>query len=271
MIRVAGIERKMEFSPNHEYNDFLILNETARELRLLGAQVNIYKEEDIFDVEIKEDYIFSMVQSPEGTARLMEIAKNKKLIINTPESVINCYRYNLNRIMKKNDIPYPESICISTDTGDFSFLHNFDKNIWIKRGDAHATCREDVIPAKNNSDIKKVLDDFKLRKLSVSSIQNHIEGNRVKFYSVSGSGLFYWYLVDNQSDFSIDADKLKKIAYKAAVSLGLEIYGGEAVITENSEIFIIDMNDWPSFAPIRDIASEKIAGLIYNKIRKLNL
>ena len=269
MLRIAGIERKMEFSPNHEYNDFLILNETARELRLLGAQVSIYKEEDIFNVDIPEDYIFSMVQSPEGTARLMEISKNKKLVVNTPESVFNCYRYNLCRIMEKSEIAYPKSKTINTETKDFSFLNEFSENIWVKRGDAHATCREDVVLVKNNSEVKNILEEFNKRNLSIATIQNHIEGTRVKYYSVSGSGLFYWHLADKKTQYTFDIEKLKGIAFKAAVSLGLEVYGGEAIITDNSEIKIIDINDWPSFAPIRDLASKKIAELIYNKITRL--
>lgn len=38
--------------------------------------------------------------------------------------------------------------------------------------------------------------------------------------------------------------------------------GGDAIITEKGEIYIIDFNDWPSFAPIKDLASKAIARLI---------
>lgn len=268
MIEIAGIERRTEFSPNHEYNDYLMIYETARELKKLGAVVNVYKEEDLFEVEIKEDFIFSMVQSPDGSEKLLDIAKNKKFVINSPESVRNCYRYNMNRIMEENNIPFPKSIIVDTDTKDFSFLESFKNELWIKRGDAHAVQKEDVIFIDDKSKVQDALREFKARGLERCAVQNHIEGDTVKFYSVGGKDLFYWYTTDLKYSTTFDEERLKNIANKAAKSLGIEVFGGDAVITAKSDIFIVDMNDWPSFAPIRDRASKVIANLIINKIYK---
>ncbi len=266
MEEIAGIRRKTEFSPNHVFNDFLIIQETAEELRKLGAKVKIYQEEDIFDVEIKEDYIFSMVQSPKGSAKLLEIAKNKKFVINTPESVINCYRYNMHKILEKNKIPFPKSIIVDTDTKDFSFLDEFEEQIWIKRGDAHAIQNEDVVYIDDKLKVPTILKEFRERNLTRCAIQNHIKGDTVKFYSVNGEDLFHWYKTDSKYSATFDERELKKIVNKSAKSLGLEILGGDAIITEQGEIFIVDMNDWPSFAPVREKASKSIANLIKNKI-----
>jgi len=268
MIEIAGIKRKVEFSPNHVSNDFLIMQETAEELRKFGAKVTIYSEEDLFDVEINEDFIFSMVQSPQGSKKLLEIAKNKKFVLNTPESVINCYRYNMNRIMEESNIPFPKSIIIDTDTKDFIFLGNFRKKVWIKRSDAHAIQKEDVVYLDKIYKVKYILDEFRHRGLKNCVIQNHIEGNTVKFYSVYGSDLFYFYTTDLKYCVNFDEKILKAIASKAAKVLGLEVFGGDAIVTEESEIFIVDMNDWPSFAPIREKASKEIANLIINKVNK---
>lgn len=269
MIEIAGIERKTEYSPNHEYNDYLIIHETARELKKLGASVNIYKEDDLFDVEIKEEYIFSMVQSPEGSEKLMEISKNKLLVINSPESVRNCYRYNMNKIFEEKKIPFPKSIIVNTNTKDFRFLANFENELWVKRSDAHAVQREDVVFAKNKSELINILKEFNGRGLKKCSIQNHIEGSTVKFYSIPGKDLFYWCTIDTSKCITFESEKLKTVANKAGEYLGLEVFGGDAIITENSEILLVDMNDWPSFAPIRDKASRVIAELIINKINKL--
>jgi hypothetical protein len=105
--------------------------------------------------------------------------------------------------------------------------------------------------------------------LEKCSFQNHVEGDTVKFYAVNGRDLFYWYTTDNRYSLNFDEDKLKSIANKAAKALGLVVFGGDAIITDKSEIYIVDMNDWPSFAPIRDKASKEIADLIINKINKL--
>lgn len=269
MIEIAGIERKTEYSPNHEYNDYLIIQDTARELKKLGASVNIYKEDDLFDIDIKEDFIFSMVQSPAGSQKLMEISKNKLLVINTPESVRNCYRYNMNRILEENNIPFPKSIIVDTDIKDFNFLKDFNNELWIKRSDAHAIQKEDVVFVKGKSEIEKALKEFRQRGLDSCSIQNHIEGDTVKFYSIYGKNFFYWYTIGSSECMTFEREKLKSITNKAAEYLGLEVFGGDAIITKNSEIYIVDMNDWPSFAPIREKASKEIANLIINKIYKI--
>lgn len=265
MLEIAGIARKTEFSPNHELNDFLMIQKTAEELKNLGAKVKVYREEDIFTEEIKEDFIFSMVQSPDGSKQLLDIAKKKKFVINTPESVRNCYRYNMNRILEENKIPFPKSIIVETDTNDFGFLENFDSKIWVKRGDAHAVQREDVIYLDDKNKVSYVLKEFSNRGLKSCTIQNHIEGDTIKFYSVYGQDLFYWYTTDLKYCSSFDEVRLKKLANDSAKALGLEVFGGDAIVTENSEIFIVDINDWPSFAPIRDRASKVIGKLIYNK------
>ncbi len=270
MIEIAGITRKTEFSPNHELNDFLIMQKTAEELMQAGVKVKMYREEDIFTEEIAEDFIFSMVQSPEGSKKLLEIARDKKFVINTPESVRNCYRYNLNRILEENKIPFPRSIIINTDETDFSFLDNFGNKLWIKRGDAHAVQKEDVVFIDDRSKVGYVFKEFRNRGLGTCTIQDHIEGDTIKFYSIYGDDFFYWYTTELKYCSSFDEKKLRRLASESAKSLGLEIFGGDAIITDKSEIFIVDINDWPSFAPIRDRASRAISSLIYRKANKNN-
>ncbi len=270
MLEIAGIARKTEFSPNHELNDFLIMQRTAEELMQLGAKVKIYREEDIFTEEIIEDFIFSMVQSPDGIKKLLEISEQKKIVINTPESVLNCYRYNMNRILSENEIPFPKSIIVDTKTKDYDFLNDFEEKIWIKRGDAHAVQKEDVVFINDKSKVSYVLNEFKSRGLLTCTIQNHIEGDTIKFYSIYEEDFFYWYTTDLKYCSDFDIKNLKRLASASAKALGLEIFGGDAIVTKDSEIFIVDINDWPSFAPIRDRASKVIGNLIYQKAIKYN-
>ena len=53
------------------------------------------------------------------------------------------------------------------------------------------------------------------------------------------------------------------LASSSADILGLDVYGGDAIISPDGSISMIDMNDWPSFAPVRDEAKKHIANLIY--------
>jgi hypothetical protein len=37
------------------------------------------------------------------------------------------------------------------------------------------------------------------------------------------------------------------------------VYGGDVIVGKDGSMVVIDENDWPSFAVVRDLASEKIA------------
>ena len=59
---------------------------------------------------------------------------------------------------------------------------------------------------------------------------------------------------------------MKRTVFSAAESIGLEIYGGDCIVSEDGAIYIIDMNDFPSFSAIRDEAAGEIAEYIINRI-----
>ena len=92
-------------------------------------------------------------------------------------------------------------------------------------------------------------------------------GDLVKFYGVrnaAGTGdadWFQWFYHRDKGmlGHAFDAARLSKAALGAAAALGLEIFGGDAVIKANGEPMIIDLNAWPSYALYRDRAAEAIA------------
>jgi len=45
----------------------------------------------------------------------------------------------------------------------------------------------------------------------------------------------------------------------------LDIYGGDAIVTSDNQIYIIDLNDWPSFGKCQNEAAPAIADLILNQ------
>ena len=54
----------------------------------------------------------------------------------------------------------------------------------------------------------------------------------------------------------------------AAKTIGLEIYGGDCIVTADGEIFIIDLNDFPSFSAIRAEAAKEIATYITRTLKE---
>jgi len=45
-------------------------------------------------------------------------------------------------------------------------------------------------------------------------------------------------------------------------ALGLEVYGGDAIVSQDGAISVIDLNAWPSFALFRPVAAGHIATLL---------
>ena len=72
---------------------------------------------------------------------------------------------------------------------------------------------------------------------------------------------------DQNGETKLDAGLLRETAQKAAKAIGLDIYGGDCIVTPKGDIYIIDMNDFPSFTLVRDIAAREIATLIMNKTK----
>ncbi|RPI17471.1 MAG: hypothetical protein EHM58_09140 [Ignavibacteriae bacterium] len=265
-LKLAGISRQTEFSPNHVLNDFLIINKTAEELQKLGCEVKMYDESVLMQGLIEEQFIFSMVQGLIGSKTLLKVAENKKLVINSPQSVINCYRYNMVKLLPGNGIPFPESRIVTTNNG--IELEDIKQKVWLKRGDAHAVHKEDVSLVYSMNEMETMLKEFHRRGITSAIIQKHLIGDTVKFYAIRETDFFYWYHLNGEYHTKFDEAKLIELADRSAETLGLYIYGGDAIITPESEIIIIDINDWPSFAPVRDKASQLIANLIYRKVEE---
>jgi hypothetical protein len=52
---------------------------------------------------------------------------------------------------------------------------------------------------------------------------------------------------------------LRELAEASAEALGFFVYGGDVIVGKDGFMVVIDVNDWPSFAIVRDVAGEKIA------------
>jgi glutathione synthase/RimK-type ligase-like ATP-grasp enzyme len=88
-------------------------------------------------------------------------------------------------------------------------------------------------------------------------LQQAVEGRVIKFYEVTGGG----YFSVAASDAGTPADLVKRLdnaAQGAAQALGLEVWGGDAIVS-GANFKIVDFNDWPSFERVRVQAAAAIA------------
>jgi hypothetical protein len=263
-VQLTGIQRELAYSPNqHAENDRLILEQTAEELRRKGCSVRLITEEEVGRTPITSPVVFSMCQGARANETLGALEHAGSLVINSPFAIRRCYRENLYAFLEGGWEILPTTLLVRpSDRAAFAraFAHVArEGGLWIKRGDVHATQTGDVVRVRGALEGVAVLEDFVARGIRTAAVQAHVEGTVVKFYGVVGTGFFRYY---TERDF-----KICPVAFGAArpaierlvSTLGLEVYGGDAVLTPEGRIFVIDVNDWPSFAYYRAEAAEAIS------------
>ena len=286
-IIIAGIMRAGADSPNHIGNDAAIFNATADQLRKRGCAVNIYSEDQFNKGLVKERIILNMCREQASIKRLQQLEDDGCIVVNSGYGIENCTRERMTRILLGNNIPYPDSVIVNTDEAVVDRLKQAGiNNCWIKRGDFHAMHKEDVSYVRHAEEAQEVLQEYFYRGIRRAVINRHLVGDLIKFYGMRGSTFFYWFYPfdDGHSKYGLEAingkskgldfdiEQLEKICADAAEALGVDIYGGDCIISPTGEIRIIDFNDWPSFAPCRNEAAPFIAKcvlkLIKNKLKQ---
>ena len=267
----AGICRSHQFSPNHIGNDRAVFELTASHLRQMGHQVNEYCEDDCLK-GMSERYIFTMAREPQVVRMLQTLEDDGVRVVNSGYGIENCNRSNMIRLLDENAILLPDNIIVNTRAPDTAPFHHLAP-CWVKRGDFHAIHKEDVSFARNMDEVCNILAEYSRRGIETAVLSKHIVGDLVKFYGVRGTDFFFHFYPEeyqhskfgNESingkteRYPVHIDELKSIATQAANVLHVDIYGGDAIITPDGTIYLIDMNDWPSFAPCREQAAPVIA------------
>lgn len=284
-LNILGVKRGSRFSPNHVVNDDTIFCMVTKELMNMGCEVTLWSEDEFLQApSIEQDYIFTMAREKKVVAKLKQLEAEGKKVINSGKGIENCFRNNMTTTLLNNNVPYPASHIIPTDTpGDAVFSQLKGKGFWIKRGDFHAIHKEDVTFVESVQQANNILKEFALRDIPDAVVSEHLFGDLVKFYGVSGTDFFFsFYPYDHNhikyaeheaangqtEHYSYDRQQLREAAFRSAEVLGVKIFGGDAIIDKTGKFHIIDLNDWPSFAPCREEAVPYIATCINDYFRK---
>lgn len=281
-ITIAGIMRAGAYSPNHIGNDAAIFNATADQLRKHGCTVNIYSEEQFNSGKVKERVILNMCREQESIKRLQDMEDDGCIVVNSGYGIENCTRERMTRILMGHNIPYPDSVIVNTDEAVVNQLRKAGiNNCWIKRGDFHAMHKEDVSYVRHAEEAQEVLQEYFYRGIKRAVINRHLVGDLIKFYGIHNSPFFFWFYPfdEGHSKYGLEAingkskgidfdiERLKDICHDASEALGVEIYGGDCIVSPEGDIRIIDFNDWPSFAPCRNEAAPFIAKAVLNYVK----
>lgn len=262
-MKLLGIYREPTYSPGrHASNDGLILRLVGQALERAGVNVQLATLEEARGTWKNADLIFSMCQGPDAVAELTEWKKQGATIFNDPEASRRTYRDSLCSTLREKELGFPHSEFVSTEASaslDHCLPVFGAGAAWLKRADVHATQTGDVVRVENMDALPQALAQFRSRGLQEAVLQQNREGDEVKFYAVRGGRLFWPFYPRESQGYPFDEHQLEAMAEHAASTLDVGIYGGDAIISPDGNITLIDLNDWPSFAPCRGAAAGAIA------------
>ncbi|HEX5385771.1 MAG TPA: hypothetical protein VFW66_03635 [Gemmatimonadales bacterium] len=273
----VAIYRKPAYSPQqHLANDAAIMDAVVLELARSGWEIARTHEQDVEADRARPaaDLILNMCQGAAASARLADVERAGALVVNRPESVLACHRHALVRALAGGDIPFPHTLIVPTwipdDTAralaDFLAGHAL---VWVKRGDVHAERPDDVLCVEPD-EVPACIATFGARGITRLAVQAHVPGPVLKFYGLADQSFFRFYGAEAGAAAPpprVDEARLRAVAFGAAARLGLNVFGGDVALPAPDAPVLIDINDWPSFAPFRRDAAAAIARYVHNAAR----
>lgn len=268
--RCWGVYRELAHSPGRETDDAEILRTTGEELAARGFDVSLKTTEELpeaADFASVPPFLFVMCERVSVVETLAAWERRGARIVNRPAGIRNTDRERTIDLFGRHGVPHPRSVLVETGKGDAAF----PGECWIKRGDVHATEAGDVAFAGDPGGFATHLERFAARGILRAVVQDHVPGDLIKFYGVASlddppgrPSWFQWFYHRDQAlaNHPFDASALEAATARAAAALSLEVYGGDAIVSADGRIHVIDLNAWPSFALFRGVAAAKIAALL---------
>ncbi len=261
---MLGVFREKRFSPRRVKEDAAILGLTAERIRRKGVSVRLLKPREIIE-DPSPEFAFTMCEGPRYLKVLERWEALGHPVFNHPVATRNCHRWRMLPLVAVAGVHLPRFLLFETSQG---VLEPFDykRGVWIKRSDMQSTRRADVRIFYSRSSLKKALRSLSSSGIQRVILQEHISGDLIKFYGVRGSGWFHCLRVPQgeAKGYPFSAEEIHRTAEKAAGALGVDIYGADLVVNEETH-YVIDINSWPSFAACREEAAGRIASFLVER------
>ncbi len=279
-MKIVAIPRAHADSPNMSDKDMALFHLIAEKLSASGHCVEILRENEEIPAEC--DTFFHMTRTPQRLEQIAAFEATGRRAINSSHATRNCSRKEFTRILTLTGIKQPPYTPLDTGTATMPSLKYPG---WLKKSIGWSLYPEDVQYITTDEELKRAMEKLRERGITEAIYSEHIEGDLIKFYGIKSP--------DSEEDFfrlhyptggkfgqekingtphgyAFDEKQLRATAFKAATAIGLEVFGGDCIVTPDGEVYIIDINDFPSFSAYREEAAEMIAELI-TKIDNLRM
>lgn len=266
-MTMLGIYREQIYSPGKIQEDAAILDATLNELSFPNYNTRALHAESLDDFSSDFNWILSMAQSDRTLTILENWHMKGARVINSVQAVRNCYRTPLIRLLSDAGIPIPPSKILPIEDVEENISFRCSPRYWLKRGDVHAIQPGDVVKVESKKTLVSTLDHFRSQNIGEVLVQEHVDGQVIKFYGIGPGEYFCAFVASTGNEITSQVKQLSYLAQISAEAVGLEIYGGDAVLVPGGEFVLIDLNDWPSFSRCCQPAAKSIARYV-TRVRK---
>jgi len=275
--RLVAIYRKPAYSPlQHLTNDTAILDAVVARLEETGWDADRVHETEVEGGHIPPASLFlNMAQGPLASELLAPLELDGAVVANRPSSVLKCHRHRLVRALTDAHVSFPRTLIVPSlgpppARTVVDALGGDEGRVWVKRGDVHAERSEDVVCVPPDQ-VASAVRAFSQRAIPWVALQRHVPGPVYKFYAVADGQLFRWYNSAGGPESAgppLDEAKLRDLVFRAAAAVGLDVFGGDVAVPSPERPVLIDLNDWPSFAPYREEAATAIAEYVQRRAER---
>jgi hypothetical protein len=259
-VQALGIYREPQFSPGKVEADAAILDAVLAALAQNGFETASTAADRLLNCAgAAPDLVLAMCQGTDALKWLAAAEQAGAVALNSALAIRNCYRDLLGPGLSRAGVPIPPAALVDTSADARGALKGLDLSVplYVKRGDLHALSADDVQRVEGIDALRATLASFARRGVKTVCVQQAVVGEVVKFYGVSG-GEYFTVLPERGPIPDAIVRGLASAASQAAAALGVEAWGGDAVLAHEGFV-IIDFNDWPSYSRVREQAARAIA------------
>lgn len=261
--KAIGIYRETKLA-GKPGSDQLILDFTAKELEKKGFDIlTMFPQQFIKEKagDKDSDLIFTMARSAVINDYLSLIKDNKPVfMINSPASIrVSFNRFLTYEKISESGVRVPEAKVY--DINELQYA-DFEGKVILKPANRH----EFWFVVEKQFHFDAAMDTYKDMKIDEVMVQKYVKGEDLKFYAIGEK-----VIIPKSSRAQFPEKTIKEVEKYVLLSgktSGLKIFGGDLVIDpkDDYKVYLVDLNDWPSFGTIGDLSQEEAATEIANLI-----
>ena len=267
----VGVLREPSHSPGRIDDDAAIMRRVGEALTERGFKVELITADAV--IEAPAANLFVMCERGTVLDRLAAMEKAGAIVVNTTTAIRNTYRHRMVELFARNRVAAPDQLgCRHRREQAAAGRLRLGQALRFPRDPnrRRPLCRVRSRMARCAEPLRRARHSVRHRAGACAGRPGQIL-RRAKWRADQATPI--------GSNGSIIATKecwvirsiqarLSKAGLDAAAALGLEVFGGDAVIKANGEPMIIDLNAWPSYALYRDRAAQAIADCLTERFQR---